>query len=113
MATWAELTPEQRDQYEAWEKDLRSFHADFHKLIARGNNIKTFYDAEISAVLVALDDNTLVPNSSGLQGASSLDSDAEAVALQSHINDLLTTFDTVGHKQLRAKAAGINALTNG
>jgi len=113
MAAWNELSQEQRDTWQAWERQMRAWHGVLHRLIEDGNAIKSVYDAQISAILVDLDDNTIVPNSSGLAGSSSLDSDAEAVSLQSHINTLLTTLDTVGHQQLRAKAAGINALING
>jgi hypothetical protein len=62
--------------------------------------------AQIQAILVDLDNNTIVPNSSGLAGASSLDSDAEMVTIHSHFQGILTSYNTGPHQQLRAKAAG-------
>lgn len=109
MATWAELTQEQRDVYQASERELRAAMGQFHQLINTFVEIDNAYNAQISAILVALDDNTIVPNSSGLAGSAALDSDAEMVTLMSHVQGVLATFNTTGHKNLRNKAAGINA----
>lgn len=106
MATWANLTQEQRDVYTTFERDLRAAHGALARLINTFNRLNTTYNAQILGILTDLDDNTIVPNTSGLAGAASLDSDAEMVALVSHWQSLLTTFDTVGHQNLRDKAAG-------
>ena len=106
MSTWALLTQEQRDVYSVFERDLRAMNGSFQRLLNTMDRLNTTYNAQITTILVALDDNTIVPNSSGLSGSSALDSDAEMVALVAHLQSTLTTFDTVGHRNLRSKAAG-------
>ena len=87
---------------------MRGWQADLHRLIVAGNVLKTYYDTNISSVMTALTNGTVIPNSSGLAGSIAL-TDTEVVNLQSHINAALTELDTTGHRQLRSKAAGINA----
>ena len=90
----------------AFENDLRASMGAFARLINTFNRLDTTYNAQILAILVDLDNNTIVPNVSGLAGAASLDSDSETVTLVSHLQGVLTTYDTAGHQNLRDKAAG-------
>jgi hypothetical protein len=106
MATWAELTQEQRDVYQAWERNLRAVAGEQARVNNHWDVINTVYNAQILAILADLDDNTVVPNSSGLGGAQALDSDAEAVTIMSHGQGILTNYNTTAHRQLWAKAAG-------
>lgn len=106
MADWNSLTQEQRDVYQAFEKDLRAGMGQFARLINLFNRLNTTYSAQILAILADLDDNTVVPNSTSLAGSASLDSDAEMVSLVAHMQGVLTTYDTTGHRNLRDKAAG-------
>lgn len=106
MATWANLTQEQRDVYSAFERDLRAFCGEFQRLCNKAEQLNDRYNAQILAILADLDDNTIVPNSSGLVGTSSLDSDADMATLVSHFQGLLTNYNTSGHQQMRAKACG-------
>lgn len=107
MATWEELTPEQRDVYTTWERELRALAGEMYRLTDKLVAINTMYSGQIAAILVDLNDNTIVPNTSGLAGSQSLDSDAEAVTVQAHFQAYLTEFDDVGHRQLWTKAAGL------
>lgn len=109
MATWAELTSEQRDVYSVFERDLRGAMGETQRLMNKLSAINTRYTAQIQAILVDLNDNTIVPNSSGLAGSSSLSSDSEMVTLVSHLQGMLTNYNTSGHQEMRAKAAG-NAI---
>ena len=109
MSTWVELTQEQRDVYQAFERQLRASMGEFHQVLNKFVELDNTYNAQILAVLAELDDNTVVPNSSGLDGSASLDSDAEMVSLVAHLQSALTSYNTTGHKNLRNKAAGINA----
>ena len=112
MSTWAELTPEQQNIYLTWENQLRALAGEMARLNTKLDTINTTYNAQIQTILVALDDNTIVPNSSGLAGSQSLDSDAEAVTIQSHFQAYLTAFNDSGHLNLWMKAAGlVNTLT--
>ena len=117
MATWAGLTQEQRDVYSTFERNLRAAMGVFHNLLLDFVELDNMYNAQITAILTDLDDNTIVPNSSGLSGSADLDSDSEMVELVTHMQELLTgtNIDVAGYndstkKQLRNKAAGINAI---
>ena len=110
MATWAELTQEQRDVYQAWERSLRAIAGEQARVNNHWEVLNTAYNAQIQAILVSLDNNTIIPNSSGLVGAQGLDSDAEAVVIMAHGQSILTNYNTSGHRELWAKAAGLNNL---
>jgi len=106
MATWAELTQEQRDIYSAFERDLRAVSGEFQRWCNKAVGLNTRYNAQVQGILAALDDNTVVPNSSGLAGSSSLDSDADMATLVSYIQGTLNSYNTAGHQEKRAKACG-------
>lgn len=106
MATWNELTAEQRDVYAAFERDLRAVSGELQRLCNKAAALNTRYTSQMQAILVALDNNTIVPNSSGLAGSSALDSDAEMATLVSHLQGVLTNYNTSGHQEMRAKACG-------
>lgn len=106
MAAWNALTAEQRNIYSTFENDLRSLMGELQRWCNKASALNNRYISQIQSVLVALDDNTVVPSSSGLAGVSSLDSDAEMVTLVSHLQGILTNYNTSGHQQMRAKAAG-------
>jgi hypothetical protein len=108
MATWDNLTPEQRDIYSAFEKDLRSVSGLLQRFLNTAASLKSRYDVQILPILADLTDNTVVPNSSGLAGSSSLDSDADMAALYGDLTSMLTTFNSESKQQKRAKAAGQN-----
>ena len=78
---WNELTQEQRDVYATFERDLRAISGEVQRLCNKAVALNTRYVAQIQAILAALDDNTIVPNTSGLAGASALDSDADMATL--------------------------------
>jgi hypothetical protein len=113
MATWENLTQEQRDIYQSFERELRAAMGALHAVCNDFVELNDSYNAQILAILADLDDNTVVPNTSGLAGSQGLDSDAEMVTLVSHLQSVLTNYNTSGHRQLRHKAAGINALLDG
>jgi hypothetical protein len=106
MAAFNELTQEQRDIYTTFERDLRGVSGEFQRLCNKMAALNTRYNAQMQAILVALDDNTIVPNSSGLAGSSALDSDADMATLVSYIQGVLTNYNTSGHQEKRAKACG-------
>lgn len=111
MATWANLTQEQRDVYLTFENDLRSLCGEWQRLNAKFASLDARYVSQLQAILVDLDNNTIVPKSNGLAGSSSLDSDAEMVTLVSHYQGMLTTYNTASHQQMRAKACGQANMT--
>ncbi|MCG8430735.1 MAG: hypothetical protein MJA29_06165, partial [Candidatus Omnitrophica bacterium] len=84
----------------------RDVHGKLQQVLNQAVSVDDEYNANITAILVDLDNNTVVPNSTGLADAASLDSDAEAVTLQSHLQTILTSHNGSAFKQLRIKAAG-------
>jgi hypothetical protein len=106
MATFANLTAEQKDIYNVFERDLRAMSGKFQRLCNEMVALDARWNGQILAILAALDDNSIVPNSSGLAGTSSLDSDSEMAALRGDFAAILTTYNTAGKQQLRAKACG-------
>lgn len=110
MATYAELTDEQKNVLQTWINLVRSWAGEQARVNNHGAAIDTMYNAQIQAILVSLDNNAIVPNTSGLAGSQSLDVDAEAATIQSHIQGILTTYNTSGHRELWTKAAGAENL---
>jgi hypothetical protein len=106
MAAFSALTAEQQAVWHAFENMLRAWAGEQARANNHADAINTMYNAQIQALLVALDNNSIVPNTSGLDGSQSLDSDAETVTIVSHIQGILTNYNTAGHRQLWAKAAG-------
>lgn len=106
MATWAELTQEQRDIYSVFERDLRSISGELQRLCNKAAALNSRYTSQMLPILAALNDNTIVPNSSGLAGSQSLSSDADMATLVGHLQGILTSYNTSGHQEMRAKAAG-------
>lgn len=110
MATWAELTAEQRDIYTEWERQLRAVAGEQARVNNHWEALNDMYNAQLQGILVDLTDNTLVPNTSGLAGSQSLVSDSEAVAIMAHGQGILTNYNTTGHRQLWTKAAGVGNM---
>jgi hypothetical protein len=106
VATFANLTAEQQAVYLTYEKDLRALAGQTQRLFNQYAALQARKLAQIDAILVALDDNAAVPNTSGLAGTSALDPDAETNAIYADFAAILTTYNTSGKQQLRAKAAG-------
>ena len=107
MATFAELTTEQQDIYTEWERQLRAVAGEQARVNNHWEALNDMYNAQLMAILVDLDDNYLVPNTSGLAGSASLLSDSEAVAIMAHGQGILANYNTAGHRQLWTKAAGV------
>jgi hypothetical protein len=106
MAAYSALTAEQQATLQTWLNLLRSWSGEQAKVNNHADAINTMYNAQIQSILVALDDGAIVPNTSGLAGSVALNVDAEAVTIQSHVQGILTNYNTTDHRQLWAKAAG-------
>lgn len=106
MATYAELTTEQKDVLQTFTNLVRSWAGEQARVNNHAAAINTMYNAQIQAILVTLDDNEIIPNTSGLAGSQSLDMDAQVVTIVSHIQGILTNYNTSGHRELWTIAAG-------
>lgn len=110
MATYAELTAEQKDVLQTFTNLVRSWAGEQARVNNHAQAINTMYNAQIQAILVSLDDNSIIPNTSGLAGSQGLDSDAELVTIVSHLQGILTNYNTSDHRGLWVKAAGASNL---
>lgn len=108
MALWSALTQEEQDTYLAYVTQLRALHGEFHQILNKMVELDNMWNASVSPISTSLDNTEKAPNNSGLDGAVEL-TDTEVVNLTSHMQTALSSFNTTGHKQLRNKAAGINA----
>lgn len=106
MASYNELTNEQRDVLQSWLNNLRAVSGELARVCNHMSALDTVYNSQVTTILAALTDNTVVPNTSGLQGAQALDVDAEAVTIMAHFQGVLTNYGTANHRQLWAKACG-------
>lgn len=111
MATWANLSQEERDVYLTFENDVRSLAGETQKLFNKYVALQARKVAQIDAILVNLDNNTVVPKTTGLAGASSLDSDADTMQIYSDFENMLTNHNTATKQQRRAKACGQSNVT--
>lgn len=74
------------------------------------NRIKAIADdTNATGLIVALDDNEVIPNTSGLSGADDL-TEAEVISLYTLLNGIRSTNDTSQNRAAMSKAAGINAI---
>lgn len=106
MAVFSSLTAEQQGIYLTFEKDLRALAGETQRLFDKYNALNARWSAQMLSILSVLDDNSVVPNSSGLAGSSALDSDAEMAVIRGDYDAILTTYNTSAKQQLRAKACG-------
>lgn len=103
---FSSLTADQQAVWNNWSNLQRSWCIAQAKANNLGAAIQVIYTAQIQAILVALNDNSVVPNTSGLAGSQSLDSDSESAIIEGHIDAVLTACNDSAHRQLWAKAAG-------
>lgn len=106
MATYVELTNEQKDVLQTFTNLVRSWAGEQARVNNHAAAINTQYLAQIQAILVDLDTNELIPNTSGLAGAQALTSDSDLVGIVSHLQGVLTNYNTSGHREMWVKACG-------
>lgn len=107
---YADLTAEDQSVLQNWLNALRAWAG----IQARANNtaaaIDTAYTGQVTAILAKFNTNEVVVNTSGLAGSQALNVGAEAVTIQSHIEGVIANYGTAAHRQLRAKASGLQNL---
>ena len=112
MGTYNNLSQDDKDILAAWERNLRGW---INGIVSRGTvearALKASLDASGGAgdILDSLDAGEVVPNSGGIAGAQNLTKEEWLVLRNTGLNDFLTTYDTVGVRQVAAKAAGPTA----
>ena len=107
---YADLTAEQKANLQDWLTSLlRPWAGEQARVNNHGDVANTGYNAMASAILAELAGSDEIPNESGLAGAASLTKD-EVVSIVSHVQNILTNYNTTAHRQLWAKAAGTQNL---
>lgn len=101
---FADLTPEQQNVVAEYVRLLRAWTGEQ----ARANNhaaaINDGY-AQVQSILDQLQIDDMITDSTGLAGAMTL-TKGEVISLTAHMQGILTNYNTAGHRQMWAKAAG-------
>lgn len=101
---WEDLTPEQQSIVSEYVRLLRAWCGEQARTNNHAEALNDGY-ATTQAVLALLDDGDVITDGTGLAGASSL-TKGEVVSLTAHMQGILTNYNTAGHRQMWAKAAG-------
>lgn len=99
-----ELTSEQQAVLADYVRMVRAWCGEQARTNNHADALNSQY-AQVQAILGELQDTDLVTDGSGLSGAMVL-TKAEVVSLTAHMQGVLTTYNTAGHRQMWAKAAG-------
>lgn len=103
-----DLTAEQQATLSEYVRLLRAWCGEQARSNNHADALNTEY-THIQAILEALDNDDLVADGTGLAGAMTL-TKAEIVTLTAHMQGVLTNYNTLGHRQSWAKAAGPSNL---
>lgn len=101
---WQDLTAEQQGIVAEYVRLLRAWCGEQ----ARTNNhAEALNDgcATVQGILGLLDNDDIITDGSGLAGSASL-TKGEVISLTAHMQGILTNYNTAGHRQMWAKAAG-------
>lgn len=116
MATYDSLTAEQKGILSAYLNLIRAWTGEQARANNHADAANSQYNANASAILSTLDTGEIIPNASGLNGASSLTKE-EAITLTSHMQNILTNmsshtagFNTAALRVTWAKATGADNI---
>ena len=101
---YSDLTPEQQSVLADYVRMTRAWCGEQARTNNHADALNCAY-AQVQAILGELGADDLVTDGSGLSGAMSL-TKAEIVSLTAHMQGILGTYNTLGHRQMWAKAAG-------
>lgn len=99
-----DLTAEQRAVLSEYVRLLRAWTGEQARTNNHAAALNSGY-AQVQGILGALQSDDVVLDGSGLAGAGSL-TQAEIISLTAHMQGILTNYNTEGHRQMWAKAAG-------
>ena len=101
---FADLTPEQQSVLADYVRLARAWCGEQARTNNHADAINSAYNV-MQGILGLLDSSDIVNDGSGLAGASLLTKD-EIISITANLQGVLTNYDTLGHRQLYAKAAG-------
>lgn len=107
---YADLTQEQRDTLDDWLGLVRSVLGRFARLNNEFSAVDSQYNASVTTILSELASGDVIPDKTNLAGAEEL-TQAEVITLVSHIQGVLTDYNTAAHRQLWSKAVGSPNMT--
>ncbi len=103
-----DLTPEQQAIVSEYVRLLRAWCGEQARVNNHGGALNDGY-ATVQTILALLDSDDVITDSSGLAGAAAL-TKGEIVSLTAHMQGILASYNTPGHRQMWAKAAGPSNL---
>lgn len=108
MATYANLTQEQKDKLNFFVTQLRAEYGGLSRFLDGVDDLKVHYTAQgIGAIITSLDAGAVVPNASGLAGSMDLTKEQIQTAV-TDMNSLLTAWWTDAKRQGYDLMAGPN-----
>ena len=108
MATYAELTSEEKSVLDSWLNNVRALAGEMARVGNHAGAAKTAYWAQISAILAKLDTGAVIPNAGGLAGAQALTKE-QLTTLESHVEAQDETNDA-DHRTVWVLACGMANL---
>lgn len=106
MATYASLTPEQKDIVAGLTVQLRAFAGEFAKTNVKAQVLVDDWNSQVQAIVSSLDAGEVIPNLSGLAGAASVTKEELTSLVATSLVNLLGTYNTAAARQLYVKLAG-------
>lgn len=101
---YSDLTVEQQSVLGEYTRLLRAWCGEQARVNNHASAINDGY-AHVQSILAELDTDDTVTDDSGLAGAAAL-TKGEIVSLTAHMQGILASYNTAGHRQMWAKAAG-------
>lgn len=101
---YADLTTDQKNVLSEYVRMLRAWAGEQARTNNHGEALNDDY-SQVQAVLDLLGNDDVIADGSGLAGAGVL-TKAEVVSMTAHTQGILTNYNTAGHRQMWAKAAG-------
>ena len=105
MVAYSDLTEEQKGwiQSEAnkWKNDI----AEIYSLFAKISNTRSAWNASISSLVLSLDSNSIIPNTSGYAGAGPVTKES-MIASMIDISNALDAYNEPHHREFAATLVG-------
>jgi hypothetical protein len=105
MATYDELTANQKGVLNAFVTGIRGLVGGQARQNNHGDALKDDYIAQVSAILSSLNTAEIIPNASGLAGAADLTKE-QILELIGHVQGILADYNTSEHRQAWVIACG-------
>jgi hypothetical protein len=118
MATWASLTADQQAAIQAVATPSRGMAGTLAQLLNHAKDIGLAYSGSVEALIGSLNSGEIIPNNSGLAGASGLTRDqlinllGYYIVMGATLDGSNGSYNTNYHRGLYIAAAGINAIVS-